>query len=100
MPTMDESTVLHRLSDYQRRGWISQIDSAQYRSVMNQRRNDPVTLRQISTRLDEIALKGTGGTVNNNASVADKAAVASPTYTASSTSSSPSASSNAWRTPS
>jgi hypothetical protein len=95
-PIMDEATVLHRLSDYQRRGWISQIDSAQYRSVMNQRRNDPVTLRQISTRLDEIALKGTGGgAVNNNADVAgrtkddrSKSAMASPTYTGSSTSSS------------
>jgi hypothetical protein len=99
MPTtatiMDEGTVLHRLSDYQRRGWISQIDAAQYRSVMNQRRNDPVTLRQISTRLDEIAIKGTGGGVVNNADVAgrgkddhSKAAMASPTYTGSSTSSS------------
>jgi hypothetical protein len=93
---MEEATVLHRLSDYQRRGWISQIDAAQYRSVMNQRRNDPVTLRQISTRLDEIVIKGTGGgVVNNNADVAGrskddhrKAAVASPTYTGSSTSSS------------
>jgi hypothetical protein len=93
---MDEATVLHRLSDYQRRGWISQINAAQYRSVMNQRRNDPVTLRQISTRLDEIAIKGTGGVVNNNADVAagrtkddhGKSAVASPTYTGSSTSSS------------
>jgi hypothetical protein len=93
------AAVLHRLSDYQRRGWISQIDAAQYRSVMNQRRNDPVTLRQISTRLDEIARRGAGGILashsigssalagnnNNNNNKASTAAVASPTYTASST---------------
>jgi hypothetical protein len=81
----EESIVLYRLSDYERRGWISQIDSAQFRSVMNQRRADHLVVRQIAARLDALALRdGGGGGDGEEEANEEEPATVSSTYTSSS----------------